>query len=480
MSRDDSVDSDVSRYAPSWLASAVTHCVGLIALALFTAAAAPQQPSIAVLAEQAEAVDFDEPLPVQPDFDPDDLQRKDEFTPDRVEIIGGDGGEFDDVVPVAGAVDDLPGVTTTPDGIFEMPDGRSGRPAKGLPQQRSNGIKMSDPKAATAVRAALRWLAEHQLPDGGWSFDLSACPACRGQCRNSGHMDRARAAATALALLPFLGAGETHREGSYRKTVTAGLYYLTTHLKVTPQGGSWHEPQGRMYSHGLASIALCEAYAMTYDRTLLAPTQASLQFIAYAQDPIGGGWRYEPRQPGDTSVVGWQIMALKSGYLGHLDVPAATVKKSSDFLNNVQKNSGANYGYTSEGEGLATTAIGALCRMYLGWKKDNPAMERSVAWLGEKGPSATNMYYNYYAGQVMHHWGGAPKEKWEAKLRPLLLESQARQGHEKGSWHFAGGDHGAESGGRLYFTALAALMLEVDYRYMPIVQQQSTEVDFPL
>ena len=66
------------------------------------------------------------------------------------------------------------------------------------------------------------------------------------------------------------------------------------------------------------------------------PAQAALNFICSAQDPVGGGWRYEPRQPGDTSVVGWQIMALKSGYMAYLDVPAATVKKAFDFLDSVQ------------------------------------------------------------------------------------------------------------------------------------------------
>ena len=76
-----------------------------------------------------------------------------------------------------------------------------------------------------------------------------------------------------------------------------------------------------MYSHGLAAITLCEAYAMTHDRKLMGPAQLSLNHIVYAQDPIGGGWRYAPRQPGDTSVVGWQLMALKSGHMAYLAVP---------------------------------------------------------------------------------------------------------------------------------------------------------------
>ena len=60
--------------------------------------------------------------------------------------------------------------------------------------------------------------------------------------------------------------------------------------------------------------------------------QAALNFIMEAQDPNGGGWRYEPRQAGDTSVVGWQIMALKSGQMAYLTVNPAVFEKAKAFL----------------------------------------------------------------------------------------------------------------------------------------------------
>jgi hypothetical protein len=327
-----------------------------------------------------------------------------------------------------------------------------------------------------AVASALLWLAKHQLPDGSWSFNHLLVPGCRGHCRNSGSLADARNAATGLALLPFLGAGQTHKEGEYKNTVRRGLYYLVNQMKVDANGGSLNETGGNMYSHGIGSIALCEAYAMTHDQGLLAPAQKTIDFVCYAQDPVGGGWRYQPRQKGDTSVTGWQIMAIKAGHAAYLQVPPASVKKACTFLDSVQAEDGANYGYTKPAAGRpGTTAIGLLCRIYLGWKKDNPALAKGVKLLSETGPSDGNDYYNYYATQVMFHWQGDAWNKWNDAMRDQLIDSQATDGHEEGSWGGAGSDMAASRGGRLYTTAMSALILETYYRYGRIYGKQ--EID---
>ncbi|MFH1267223.1 MAG: hypothetical protein ABIK89_15955, partial [Planctomycetota bacterium] len=232
--------------------------------------------------------------------------------------------------------------------------GRGGRRGKAIDR---GATKESE----NAVDLALKWLAAHQLPDGGWTFNHCIAPSCQNKCRNPGAMPEARIAATALGILPFLGAGHTHQVGKYQKTVAGGLNYLITHMQIKPEGGSLCEEGGRMYAHGLATIALCEAYAMSlspeqlrrkasssYDGTgepspsetlrakqkinkakgqifmqiasLGRAAQLALNYVVYAQDPNGGGWRYQPRQPGDTSVVGWQLMALMSGRMGYLNV----------------------------------------------------------------------------------------------------------------------------------------------------------------
>ena len=141
-----------------------------------------------------------------------------------------------------------------------------------------------------AVENGLRWLVAHQLENGSWHFDFAG-GMCHGQCRNPGSVTTTTGA-TALALLPFLGTGYTHKKGEYRENVVRGLYYLNTRTQFTPNGGDVRE--GTLYSQALAGIVLAEAYAMTGDHELRGFAQSVLDFIVYSQDKDGGGWRDEP------------------------------------------------------------------------------------------------------------------------------------------------------------------------------------------
>ena len=331
------------------------------------------------------------------------------------------------------------------------------------------------PASERAVALGLLWISRHQCADGSWNYNHTLANRCN--CSNPGTLMKATNAATAMGLLPFLGCGQTHKEGQYKQNIYRGLMYLCKNMRQDKKcpGGSFHQSEGTMYAHGLATICLTEAYAMTKDKNLKMPAQLALNFIMSAQDPVGGGWRYQPRQAGDTSVVGWQMMALKSGYMGYLTVDANCAKNAMRFLDSVQADSGATYGYLTPGNGPACTAIGLLCRMYYGWKHDHPALQRGVQFLSNKGPSG-DPYYNYYATQVLRQFDGEMWKKWNVKMRDQLVNTQTtadKTSHEYGSWPAERGGHGSQ-GGRLYSTAMSVMTLEVYYRHMPIYGAQST------
>ena len=322
---------------------------------------------------------------------------------------------------------------------------------------------------------ALKWLAGHQNSDGSWSlhaFDRAG--TCHGQCTMTGN--ESDTAGTALALLPFLGAGQTHLQGDYTDTVARGLRWL---MEAEGYDGDLRgRGYGRMYAHGQAAIALCEAYALTQDKQLAEPAQRAVDFIVRAQHRRGG-WRYEPGQAGDTSVVGWQLMALRSAQMAYLKVPADSFTKAAKFLDSVQTQPSVGlYTYMPGGGATAAmTAEGLLCRQYSGWKRNHSPMTGGIKWLLKQHPPRAddaNMYYWYYATQVMHHVGGPSWQEWNGQLRDLLVSMQERVGHEAGSWRPRG--HHDVMGGRLYMTALAACTLEVYYRHLPLYGASAVEV----
>lgn len=382
---------------------------------------------------------------------------------------------------------DLSRAATGQFGLSRPISGRTGNLKKQLLQAYGGSVASEN-----AVALGLGWLTRHQNKDGSWS--LHRCNS--GQCRGIGNM-QSDTAATGLALLPFLASGSTHEVGAYNEIISGGLAWL---LGQQQNNGSLASGGGSMYSHGIASIALCEAYAMSGDDKLLRePVERALGFIMRSQDQSGGGWRYGPGQPGDTSVLGWQLMALASGAIAGLNIPGEVVLGATRYLNSAAKDpQGATYGYMPKTVGATPTmtAEALLCRMYLGVPRQNPAMRAGVNWLLQKylpNPQAhltyppqekRNFYYWYYATQVMHHMEGRPWVTWNTRIQPLLVNTQSKiRGCEFGSWDPLGPPqrnpktgaitfpysepHGA-SGGRLYVTSLALLTLEVYYRHLPL------------
>lgn len=350
-----------------------------------------------------------------------------------------------------------------------------------------------------AIDAGLQWLVAHQFPDGGWDFrlhnndfhQLSGLSApCPGLCTAPG-THPSRNAATALALLAFLGAGYTHvSDNPYRFNIERGLTFLKYNAENTEHGKNFRENDDKgMYAQGMAVMALCEVYAMTGDASFKEDAQRGLDYITWAQNTETGGWRYVPYSLGggsDTTVTGWQYMALKSGKMAGLNVSSVSMDSVGYFLDQVitPGTAGSEYSYMSDHaprtyeSHRATTAIGLLLRMYLGWTPGNSTLVKGIHMIYQWGPSYgwTNNqefrgargcpYYDFYATILLHHYGGHEWERFYPDIYQYLIQHQSKVGHESGSWHFP--DPNCDVGGRLLNTCLAIMILEVPYRYMPL------------
>lgn len=327
-------------------------------------------------------------------------------------------------------------------------------------------------ESENSVNLGLKWLQSIQRTNGSWSFSEV------GDAGTPGRLTTTDVGATSLALLCMLGGGHTHvTPGPYQKTVADGVAWLEQSGVRSASGADMrglYQGNSGMYVQGLATICLCEASAMVPgDRELRRLAVEATRFIEKSQGR-DGGWRYQPREMrGDTSVVGWQVMALQSAKAGGISVKSDTFSDAKRFLNSVEAEDGVYYGYTRpEVRRATTTAVGLLCRMYLGWRHEKPQLKKGVEYLSTIGPSHNDIYFNYYATQVLYHWDGELWDQWNQRMREQLVATQIKDGPGTGSWDVTD-PHGA-GGGRLYQTALSILTLEVYYRHLPIYRRLDT------
>ena len=344
------------------------------------------------------------------------------------------------------------------------------------------------PKTEESIERGLAFLAKHQRSDGSWKLEDF------GQAT----LIRSDTAATALSLLCFQGAGYSHVQFKYQKECRKAVDFLIAGQK---RNGDLYQAMddasdrnGWIYSHAIATLALCESYGMTRDETLRPAAQRAVDFLVYSQDRQEGGWRYQPRVGSDTSVTGWGMMALKSAELSGLYVPGQTYEGIQKWLEHSQASAREKYLYrynwlantpeTKHGAlpTPAMTSVGLLMRLYMGWKRDNPQMAQGADWLLKRLPRESgaqkpiqDTYYWYYATQVLFHMGGQRWKSWYESLYPMLIETQVTQGPYAGSWEPLGPapDAWGEYAGRLYVTTMNLLSLEVTYRHLPIYEATS-------
>ncbi len=334
-----------------------------------------------------------------------------------------------------------------------------------------------------AIENALRWIVKQQEEDGRWRLN--------GDYSDAGTIET-DTGATALALLALLGDGQTHIDGGFQDEVRKGLDWLR---QIQRANGDFFdiEEQGReahFYSHAQATIAYCEALALTEDESLRGPAEKAVQFLVESQNQLLGGWKYRPLNDdgiGDLSVTGWALMALHSARMANIDVELNSFVLAERFLDSVQERptTPAFYKYRPDfpinnSQRLSMTAEGLLCRQWLGWPKNHLPMQVGAQFLNdhlntpEWKPNRRNVYAWYYTAQTLHNLGGKNWEQWFQHVLPLIVKGQARAGKDKGSWHplrpVGAPQERSREAGRLYLTVMCVLILETPYRHAPLYE----------
>ena len=308
----------------------------------------------------------------------------------------------------------------------------------------------------SAVLKALEWLKKHQNPDGS-----------RGPNKT---------AMTGLGLLTFLAHGETTSSEKFGATVEKAIKYMMSQQDAEGRFCKTDNQEGP-YAHGIATYAISEAYGLTRIPSLKPVMEKAVQVILNGQQPKGG-WNYNYNKAArrDTSVAGWQIQALKSAYIAGAENPGIkeAMNKAVEDLKSVFDPETGRFYYTDK-SGHKTdsiTGIGVLCLELLGHATDKEARAGLQALAGTNcdwdKPDPWPLYAWYYITQAKFHQGGQTWSGWNAKFARLYVKEQ----NEDGSWK-SPGDRGNFEGGKevnlgpVYSTTLAALTLQVYYRFLP-------------
>ena len=345
---------------------------------------------------------------------------------------------------------------------------------------------------AQALEDGLEWLKRHQAGDGSWDCDdfMHNSLECTGECTGPGESPH-DVGMTGLALLAFMGDGNTTRDGPYKDQVGNGIRWLKD--QQDPDTGLLGERIGHsfLYNHGIGALALAEAYYFSKNPLLRSTAQKAINYVTTARNPYGA-WRYDvpPRGDNDTSVTGWMVFALKSAEDGGLQIDPEAYTGSLQWFDEVTDPATGRTGYSSIGEpssritgvndhyptekGEAMTAVALLCRFFLGQDpKEVPIMDKQadlmLRTLPEWDPDGfgCDMYYWYYASYAMYQMGDKYWKSWRDAMEKAILPPQRQDGDFKGSWDPVG--PWGFSGGRVYSTALMVLCLEVYFRYARVL-----------
>lgn len=317
-----------------------------------------------------------------------------------------------------------------------------------------------------AVLAALRWLKANQEADGSWKCGKNP------------------PAGAALAILAFLGHGETPDSAEFGQTVSKGLEYLAQ--RVNRDGlvtGLSQDSIGYDYSQGLVVLALSEGYAMTQSPILREALVRALQAIIQAQaapktNPLQvGGWRYRPHSDeSDVSVTGWMIMALESAKAAGLEVPPEVLDKAAQYLWNMYDTKEPGFGYETPERYPAMTAVGVLCQQFLGNGNDRRIKgaldylrEQKADWRKTEGDYV--LYGWYYITQAMFQAGGPYWQYWNREIRDTMVKNQQHDGRWLPPPNSAV-ETRELAATPAYSTALGALILETYYRYLPMEESE--------
>ena len=478
-----------------WLAiSAAAHLLALFLAAAFLETRAPKPDPIAIQASVTAPVEeiIEEPEPEVLEETPEDIEPIEEPIIRDVEIAEENEQDDDDIFKDFNT-DSLSPNPSPFDVNSKMNDVMGIGGGGGSPGGTGGGDRdtQAGPRRAViaSIDEALIWLRAHQSSDGSWDADgfSAECGKLGDSLCDGAGKPQHDVGVSGLALLAYLGAGNTMNQGKYKTQIAKGVAWLRT--MQDPDSGLIGDKSNHefLYDHSIATLALCEAYYSSRNPLLKKNCQLAVNYILRARN-YNSAWRYQ--EPGngenDTSITGWMVFALKAAEHANLVIDKDAYAGATSWLDEVTDTTNGRVGYNEVGsfssritgvndtypaeKGEAMTAVALLSRIFMGEDPStHPMLQKHADLLLTKLPKwdadglGNDMYYWYYGTYAMFQMGGKYWRQWETTILNEIIAHQGNKGDAKGSWD-PNGPWG-HAGGRVYSTAMMALSAEVYFRY---------------
>ncbi len=335
------------------------------------------------------------------------------------------------------------------------------------------GVRITDEQEAATARG-LEWLAAHQNADGSWTGGVGYKLNDRYKSTREGD---GHVGVTALCGIAFLAGGHLPARGKYGKNLDDCVDFV---LSCVQDDGYISRAGTRMYSHAFATLFLAEVYGMTHRDDVRLRLQRAVDFIVKCQNEEGG-WRYQPlARDSDMSIVVCQVLALRAARNIGIRVPKSTVDEAIRYVvDSAQTRESGRYdrwngvgtfSYQRQARSRTTfplTAAGVTALNGLGIYSDD-LIDRGISFLDAEFDRFNHLYgvsghyffwYGHYYGvQAMYTRGGHDWVNYFTRLREFLLKKQ----RPDGSWLNSSGP------GDNFSTAMACLILEIPYDFLPI------------
>lgn len=341
-----------------------------------------------------------------------------------------------------------------------------------------------------AIQRGLRWLSTRQGSRDG-SLEVG----------DAGKDERAPLAVTSLAALAWMSGGSTPTRGPYQENVRRAIEYLlaNTHRSTDRYPGYIEDREdtiSRTHGHGLATLALAQAYTMSprsgLGKRIETALKSAVRRIEQSQG-AEGGWYYDPfaTLQHEGSVTVSLVQALRAAKDVGVQVDSAVVKKAVEYMKRLQvmeraasgkpktavKLGGFRYGLNDPQTSIALTAAG-LATLQASGIYEGPRIQEGYDYVWREllsredeplsNAAAFPYYERFYLSQAL--WNHRDTKHYRRWAEPIM-EDLVREQNPTGEWEdvrYAQGRRVTGRYGSAYATACNVLFLVLPDDSLPL------------